>query len=279
MPITSVDSLDRSLRNITPIFYSKANRTGANPGEGTHHWISTGIPGAGAYPSSTPTACSHLTTGAIPFIQQQAPRKTYLAGMSTSMTLNNTGLTLELRDRLVHTPTVTPTGASTQAVNCDLNTFLASENIDARKGPADFSEVIWSYESIGTHSNSPCDATINVTYNDGTTGDLITFSVQFLSTTRNISLAQYIPAANQGKYIRGINSITYSAVLAGGSAAFSAARYLGSANTELNLQEAQQTIWETALIEIHNNSCLFLFSQFNGSDTGVVTGQIRFVHG
>ena len=279
MSITTVDQLAKAMRTSQPVLYSKASRGGSNSfNVGTSFWAQSGFPVAGGLPASTST-CNHLTSGALPFVQQQSPRKTYVAAMTGSVNAANDHFTTELHDRLIVTGSITGDLDTLQSLGGDLDSFLATDNIDARKGNSNYSEVMWTYESTAIHGATPATATIEVTYNDGSIGNLNSFTANGLDAAYMLALASLIPDADQGKYIRGVNSIIYSAVV-GGSARIVASRYRASVTGEFFFQKARTNLWDNvALPEIHNSSCLYFRGVYNGTTTGDIRGTIHFVYG
>jgi hypothetical protein len=59
-----------------------------------------------------------------------------------------------------------------QTVSLDLSTLLATDNINLRKGDNNYSDVQWWLEWYTATGATAVTATIAVTYNDGTTGNL-----------------------------------------------------------------------------------------------------------
>lgn len=279
MTIETVDGLINAMgNNSTRLVIDKAQIiTTAAAGQFHSMWRATGQPGQGAIPAAV-AVCDHTTVGAISFTQQVAPATSYLSIMDA---LCGNTTTLELHDRLAHMGGLSGAVTTAQTVNLQLNTLLANSNLDARKGAADYSDVQWWLEWYTDTGGTAVTATVNVTYNDGTTGNLTGISIA--ATRRGsqvIGLNGFIPAADSGKFIRGVNSVTLSATT--GSAGnfgitatrYRAAMYLPIANNRFTSDWAQ-----LGLPEIHNGSCLFLIMIAASAQPGLVRATGKISHG
>jgi hypothetical protein len=206
-------------------------------------------------PTTTATALSNASTGAIPFMQQTSPRTSYLADLNASCAL--AGHTVEIHDRLIQISSTAQTATQT-VTGFALNSFLGTNNIGARIGDANYSDVQWWVENNVNGTNTTVTLTINVTYNDGTTGNLsglTGFNNQRQS--RLFALNNLIPAADSGKYIRAINTVTSSAAVTINGIAFVATRYRASLYLEIANQIYNRGWTELGMPEIYNQSCLF----------------------
>jgi hypothetical protein len=85
----------------------------------------------------------------------------------------------------MHMGGLSGTVTTAQTVNLDLNANLATDNLDERKGDANFSDVQWWLEWYTDTGSTAVTATVGVTYNDGTSGNLSAIS---LAATRRASL-------------------------------------------------------------------------------------------
>ena len=228
MAITTTAELETAIQcRFSRLYATKTAFNPANAGAGFNisYWYSTaGFPATGLAPNGTAVALNHLSTGAINFMQQTSPKTSYLAELNTSVG-TIAGHTIEIHDRLAQISSIVSTTAQT-ITGFDLNTLSGTNNILARKGDANYSDVQWWVENPATGTNTAVNLTINVTYNDGTTGNLtvLTGYLNFRQA-RMFSLNNLIPAADSGKYIRGINTVTSSANLATNPMAFVATRY------------------------------------------------------
>jgi hypothetical protein len=242
-------------------------------------WRATGVPGQGAIPTAV-ASCDHTLLGAIGFAQQTAPATSYLGQAEGFCT--TAGTTIEFHDRLAHMGGLNGTLTTAQTVNLDLNALLASDNIDARKGAANFSDVLWWLEWYADTGATNTSITVNVTYNDGTTGNLT--ATGNIGTARRASqmipLNYLIPAAASGKFIRGVNSVTLSASTGtAGNFGVTATVPKGSIYKPLaNVKWPAD--WATlGLPRIHNESCLFAVQLANATSSGIVRVTGKIAHG
>ena len=279
MAITTGDGLLDALgNNSTRILFDKASI--ANAAAGQFHSLAraTGQPGQFTIPTAAAT-CDDTTTGCFSFAQQTAPATSYLAwavGLCS-----NSAVTLEIHDRLMHMGGLSGTVTTAQTVNLDLAANLASVNLDARKGDANFSDLSWWAEWYTDTGGTAVTMTVAVTYNDGTSGNLTGFS---LAATRRASymvpLNGLIPAAAAGKFIRDIDTVTLSATTGtAGNFGFTATRHRATIGLPL-ANKAEERDWAAlGLPEIHNDSCLFLIQVASTTNTGTVRGQGKIAHG
>lgn len=276
MTITTGDQLlDALANNSSRILADKASIT-AVAGSYYSLWRATGQPAQGGIPAAA-ARCTNATTGAFGFTQQTAPATSYLTWASVSC--SNTAPGLEIHDRLMHMGGLNGTLTTAQTVDVDLNANLGSDNIDARKGDANFSDVSWWLEWYTATGGTAVTATVNVTYNDGSSGNLNAIS---LAATRPASFMQSLNIFNptSGLFIRDVNTVQLSATTGtAGSFGVTATRHRSSfpmvlANKTENMDWAM-----LGLPEIHNSSCLFLVMNASTTSTGLVRMQGKISHG
>lgn len=279
MAIESIDALVQALgNNSSRIILDKASIASQTAGSFCSLWRATGQPGQGAIPTTTAT-CNNTTIGAINFTQQTAPATSY--GAYLDLATGNVAMTLEIHDRLAHMGGLNGTLTTAQTVNLDLNTLGATDNITERKGDSNFSDVQWWLEWYTATGATVVTATVNVTYNDGTTGAL---TAQSLVATRPAShmipLNSLIPSAVSGKYIRGVVSVTLSATTGtAGNFGITATRprmVLSSpiANMKFTADWAQ-----LGLPNIVNSSALFPIVLTSTTSSGTIRGGGKIAHG
>ena len=278
MAISTRDQLIDALGNNSSRFViDKASISNAAAGQFHSLWRATGQPGQAAIPAAA-AVCNNALTGALNFAQQTSPATTY--GTWANAMCSNNATTLEIHDRLMHMGGLSGTSTGSQTVNLDLNANLGSDNISARKGDANFSDVQWWMEWYTDTGSTAVTATVGVTYNDGTTG---TLSVALAATRRAslmIPLNGFIPAAAAGKYIRQINSVQLSATTgSAGSFGFTATR--PRMTMPLPLANKMETFdWAAlGLPEIFNSSCLMILQVASTTTTGTVRGGGKLSHG
>jgi hypothetical protein len=279
MTITTIDGLvDAMGNNSSRIIIDKASIASQTGGSFASLWRATGQPGQGAVPTSV-AVCSNALTGGLKFAQQVAPATSYLGILEGICT--NAGSTLEIHDRLVHMGGLVGNVATAQNVNIDLDTLLATSNLAARIGDSNYSDVQWWLEWYTATGSTAVNVTVNVTYNDGTTGNL---NVQSLAATRPASHAipinSLIPSGAAGKYIRGVVTVQLSATTgAAGNFGITATRYRAAlfkpvANSRFTADWAG-----LGLPEIPNEACIACLQATTTTSTGAVRATGKIVHG
>lgn len=280
MTITTLDGLVSAMgNNSSRIIIDKASITNTVAGQFHSLWRATGQPGQAAIPTSAAT-CDNTLLGSLQFTQQTAPATSYLSILEGLC--GNAGTTLEIHDRLMHmgglSGTTTP-GA--QTVNLDLFANTGSDNLDVRKGDANFSDVTWWLEWYADTGATASNATINVTYNDASSGDLTVVAVGgTVRASRMIPLNGLIPAAAAGKYIRDVNSVALSAsTTTAGNFGVTATRYRAALYQPIANARFTADWAGLGLPEIPNESCLMAIQVAGTTSTGVVRATGKIIHG
>lgn len=281
MTITTRDALISAMgNNSSRVVIDKATITGQSSGGFCSLWRATGQPGQGAVPAAA-AVCDNTLLGGIPFNQQTAPATSYLAILEAMC--GNAGTTLEVHDRLMHMGGLSGTVTTAQTVNLDLDAAVAlgTFNLAARRGDANYSDVQWWMEWYTATGGTAVTATVNVTFNDGTSANLAAIS---LAATRPASslipLNSYIQAADSGKYIRDINSVTLSATTGtAGSFGFTATRYRAALYQPVAQSRFTADWAALGLPEIPNSSCLMCVQVCSTTSTGAVRATGKIIHG
>ncbi len=279
MAITTVDGLVNALGNNSSRFViDKASLSNAVAGQFYSLWRATGQPGQGAIPGAA-AVCNNSLLGSMGFTQQTAPATSY--GAWANVACSNGAVTIEIHDRLMHMGGLNGTLTTQQTVNLDVDANLATDNLSARKGDSNYSDIQWWMEWYTDTGATASNATINVTYNDGTSGNLTVVAVGgTLRAGRMIPLNGLIPSADSGKYIRDINHVTLSASTGtAGSFGFTATR--PRLTMPLNLANKIESFdWAAlGLPEIFNSSCLWPIQLCSTTTTGTVRGGGKIAHG
>lgn len=279
MTITTRDQLiDVMANNSSRVIFDKASIASQTANSFCSMWRATGQPGQGAIPAAA-AVCNDSLLGCVGFAQQTAPATSYLTILEG--VTSNAAMTLEIHDRLMHMGGLSGTVTTAQTVNLDVSANLATDNLGARKGDANYSDVQWWLEWYTATGSSVVTATVAVTYNDGTTGNL---TAQSLAATRPAShmipLNGLIPAAAAGKYIRAVTSVTLSATTGtAGSFGVTATRYR-AANFHPLANARFTADWAAlGLPEILNNSCLFAVMLTSTTSTGTLRATGKISHG
>ena len=276
--ITNRDQLiDALANNSTRIVIDKASIAATVAGQYHSLWQATGQPGPGATPTAAAN-CNQSTTGGMKFSQQTAPAKSYLAYLEA--TSSNSATTMEVHDRLRDKGGLNGTLTTAQTVGLDFNGVTA-DNMAERIGDADYSDIQWWLEWYTNTGATVTTATVAVTYNDGTTGNLTGVS---LAASRRASFMQslngLIPAASAGKFIRAVNTVTLSASTGTvGNFGVTATRLRGSlfmpiANAKFSADWANLPI-----NTIPNSACPFIAVLASTTSTGLLRGGGKIAHG
>lgn len=277
--IENIDNLVKALgNNSSRIVLDKASIASQIANSYCSLWRATGQPGQGAIPTVVAT-CNNTTVGTIGFNQQTSPSTSY--GAYLEIATGNAAMTMELHDRLANMGGLNGTLTTAQSVNLDLNTLLATDNIDTRKGDANYSDVQWWLEWYTATGGTAVTATIVVTYNDGTTGNL---SVLSLAATRPAShmipLNSLIPSAQSGKFIRGIVSVTLSATTGtAGNFGVTVTRPRMTLSSPFANFKFIADWAQLGLPEIYNSSAIFPIVLTSTTSTGTVRGGGKIAHG
>lgn len=278
MTITTVDQLVSAMgNNSSRIIIDKASIGGTGVGQSMSLWRATGQPGQGAIPTTTAVP-DHTTVGAIGFTQQTAPATSYL-GILEGLCAN-AGTTLEIHDRLAAMGGLSGILTTAQTVDVDLNALTAN-NVVARRGAVDYSDVTWWLEWYTTTGTTAVTATVNVTYNDGTSGNLTGIS---LAASRQLGFMQplngFIPAADSGKFIRDVNTVTLSATTTtAGNFGVTATRYRAALYKPVASARFTADWAGLGLPEIPNSACLFPIQIASTTTTGIVRATGKIIHG
>lgn len=264
--------------NSSRLVIDKASISNAAAGQFHSLWRATGQPGQGAIPGAA-AVCTNALTGAMGFTQQTLPATSYLAILEGLCA--NAGSTLEIHDRLMHMGGLVGNVATAQTANLDVYANIGTSNLDARKGDANYSDITWWLEWYSDTGSTAVTATVNVTYDDGSSANLTAIS---LAATRRASLMMplngSIPAADSGKYIRDVNTVTLSATTGtAGSFGVTATRYRAALYKPLANARFTADWAGLGLPEVPNSSCLMLIQLAGTTSTGVVRATGKVIHG
>jgi hypothetical protein len=188
----------------------------------------------------------------------------------------NANTNLEIHDRLAHMGGLSGTVITAQTVGLDLATLACPAD---RLGAADYSDVAWWLEWYTATGATASNATVNVTYSDGSTGNLTAVAVggTAMAASRMIQLN---PLNTNVLSIKGINSVTLSASTGtAGSFGITATRPRAAMSTG-GVANVQQTFdWaQLGLPNIPNNSCLFGLMMATATTTGAIFGMGKLAH-
>lgn len=274
MTINSVDGILSALGNSSSrVVWDKASIANAAAGQLFSLWRATGTPAQGAIPAAA-ALCTSALTGAMGFANQTAPNTSYY-GWQTIATGNAT-TTIEIHDRLAHMGGLNGTLTTAQTVGVDLST-LGGGLPAARRGDANYSDVQWWLEWYTDTGATASNATVNVTYDDASTGNLAVIAVG--GTVRASRMIPLVPAV-AGRFIRGVNSVTLSASTAtAGSFGVTATRPRATVFTNVANKSEVYDWAQLGFPEVPNDACLMMVMLCTTTTTGTVRGQGKIAHG
>jgi hypothetical protein len=271
--ITTRDGLIDGLGNRNNrIMWDKASLASQVVGQYCSLWRATGVPAQGNIPAAA-ALCTKALLGAIGFDNQTAPATSYLAYHTLICGTANTNL--EIHDRLVHMGGLNGTLLTAQTVGADLAALGVPA---ARLGDANYSDVMWFLEWYTATGATAANATVNVTYDDSSTGNLAAIAVGGTAIGAS-QMRQLLPAVN-GRWIKGVNNVTLSASTAvAGSFGVTATRLRAAMSAAVaNLVNVFD--WpQLGFPEIPNDSCLMGVLLSSATSTGSIRGQGKIISG
>ena len=277
MAISTLDGIVNALgNNSSRIVLDKASIASQGAGTFVSLWRATGQPGQGAIPGAA-AVCNNTTVGGVGFTQQTLPATSY--GAYFEAATGNASMTVEIHDRLAHMGGLNGTLTTAQTVGIDFSA-LSSDNMGARIGDANYSDIQWWLEWYTATGATAVTATVAVTYNDATTGTLSVALAATRPASLMIPLNGLIPAAGAGKYIRAITTVTLSATTAtAGSFGVTATRPRLAIGTPIANYKVTADWAALGMPEIFNGSCLFPIVLTSTTSSGTVRGGGKIAHG
>lgn len=271
MTISTVDGLlDALANNNSRLVIDKASMANAAAGQFFSLWTATGVPGTGTIPTSA-VVPTKATTGAFGFTNQTSPATSYLGWLAVQH--SNSASNLEIHDRLACMGGLSGTVTTAQGA---LSLVTTDPGAD-RRGNSDYSGVMWWLEVYTALGATGVNATVNVTYNDDSTGNLAAIA---LGATPRAGRLYPLVSASAGKFIKAVNSVTLSATTGtAGNFGITATRQRTSVSALL-LNKTETFDWaQLGLPEIPNDSCLMMVMLCGTTSTGIVRGQAKIAHG
>lgn len=271
MTITTRDELINALaNNSSRLVIDKASMANAVAGQFFSLWTATGVPGAGSAPGAAAVP-TKATTGAFGFNNQTAPATGYIGWLA--MQFGNSASNLEIHDRLAHMSGLSGTVTTSQGA---LSLVTNSPGAD-RLGDANFSDVQWWLEVYTALGSTGVNATVAVTYNDDSTGNLAAIA---LGATPRAGRIYPLVSAVAGKFIKAVTGVTLSATTGtAGNFGITATRPRTSVSAPL-LNKTEIFDWAAlGLPNVPNDSCLMMLMLCATTSTGTVRGQGKIAHG
>jgi len=246
----------------TAVVIDKASISNAVAGRYYSLWRATGQPGQGAIPT-TAAVCTGALAGAMVIPNVIAPIKNYLAWAEA--TCGNNATSLIVVDRLAHMGGLS--GTVTTAQGALTLTGVAADRI----GATDYSELRWFLEWYTDTGSTAVTMTVNVTYNDDTTGNV---SVSAVATSRASGTYPIVPAV-AGKFIKSVNSVTHATTGTAGNYGITATRPLTAFSAPLANKLETYDWAQLGVPHVPNDRCLMLMMLCSTTTTGTVRGLVK----
>lgn len=271
MTIRNRDQLiDGLANNSSRLVIDKASLASAAAGQFFSLWTASGVPGAGSAPGAAAVPTS-ATAGTFNFTNQTAPASSYLAWLAVQSSNNVSNL--EIHDRLAHMSGLSGIVTTAQGA---LSLVTTDPGAD-RRGAADYSDIRWWLEIYTALGSTGVNATVNVTYNDDTTGNLAAIALG--ATPRRGRLYPLI-SDSSGLFIKAVNSVTLSATTGtAGNFGITATRQRTSVSLPLANKTETFNWADLGLPEVPNNAALFMLMLCSTTTTGAIRGGGKIAHG
>lgn len=272
--ITNRDELINALANNSQtVLFEKSSIANATAGLMFSTWLALGSPLDGNVPI-TPEACNSSTQGALSFPAASNPEETYLAWMSEQTV--NALTTTELHDRLAHMGGLSGTSLAEQTVDLDIADFYGANNMEARVGASDLSELCWWLEWYNNTGGSSAVVDIGVTLADNSSLEI---TVQWPSNRRRSYMMPLHTVSGLGRIRRvdyvGLRSSTGTV----GDFGITVTRCLTALVTEQSNLPKVMDWSQLGLPKIEQFACLFFAVVAGTTSTGVIKGNCKFVRG
>lgn len=244
--------------------FSKASVSTQVVGGHTSLWKSATLPVAGANPT-TAAICTDSLTGTF-VLPTKIPGATIYAGAYTFTPAVIQGVIVY--DRLGHMGGLSGTVITAQTVN------LSVSSLAGTRCNTDYNNVEWFLEWYTSTGSTAVTATVNVTYDDNSTGNI---SVS-LAATMGAQRLLPIYSAVAGRYIKAVNNVTLSATTgtAGNFGVTAGVRICSMmGDTANSLRKGDWAMTELGTIQ--DDSCLWFVSIPTNATTGAFFGDILFI--
>lgn len=271
MTITTRDGLIDALGNDSDRWVlDKASLSNAAAGQFFSLWQASGMPGAGATPSSAAVP-TKATTGAFGFTNPTSPKLSYLGW--ASLVAGNSATSLEYHDRLAHMGGLSGTVTTSQGAL----SLVTNDPGSARLGDSNYSDVTWWLEIYTALGSTGVNATVAVEYDDASTGNLAAIA---LGATPRAGRLYPLVSASAGKFIRAVTGVTLSATTGtAGNFGITATRQRTTISAPLANKYEVFNWADLGLPNIADDACMFPIMLCSTTTTGTVRGQAKLVHG
>ena len=279
MAITTRDQLIDAMANgASRIVLDKANLANQVAGRMCSLWTVTGQPAAGANPTAA-ALCTNATTGAVQFAQQTDPVTSYIGQIAVNG--SNSAMSWEIHDRLAAMGGLVLNSTALQPASgtlIELDTLAPSAD---RIGDPSYGDVQVWLEVYADGGATASNATINVTFDDDTSGNLSTQAVG--GTIRRghmFSIDALRTGAQQGKNIKRVNTVQLSASTGtAGNFGFTFTRPRAYVPTNIANKSEIYDWAQLGLPGVPNGSCLFFTVIPSTTSSGTLRGGGKIIHG
>jgi len=278
MAITTRDQLINALaNNSSRIVLDKGSLGNQATGRMCSMWRSTGQPAQGAIPTAA-ALCTNATLGGVGFAQQTAPSESYLAYMA--VLASNSAMSWEIHDRIAHMGGLVLNVTTLQTTNLPLDLDALAPPAD-RIGDANFGDVQTWLEVYSDGGGTASNATINVTFDNNSTGNLNTQAVGGTIRAGNMfSVEALRTTAQQGLNIKRINSVQLSASTGtAGNFGFTFTRPRAYCPTYIANKSEVYDWAQLGLPGVPNGSCLQFTVVPSTTSSGTLRGGGKIAHG
>lgn len=275
MTITTRDGIANALGNQhQTLFIAKTSLANQAAGNLTSLWRATGTPAQAVTPTATAAVLDHTTTGAMLFTQKTAPDTNYLG--AAFIRGGNATQSLLVFDRLANVGTLSGTVTTAQTAGVDVTG--TGSNMAERLGAANYSEVAWYLENYADTGATSVTATCAVTYDDGSTANIAVTIPTNWRAGRLLPIL--VPAANAGRFIRRVDSVTLSATTGtAGNFGVTAGRFLTEIPWTIANSPASADWAALGFPKVPNSACLWLAVVCSTTTSGTVDGFLKLAAG
>ena len=229
-------------------------------------WTCGGNPAAGSAPTSWahPT---HLTTGALNPRQINPAVGATMRLLYAELRPSVGSQTYIFHDRIGHMGSLSGISTTAQTVNATLTAAAADGRCEANGG-----DVEWWLEWYSATGSTAVNATVNVTYSDDSTGNVVVA----LPASVPVGRMYRIPPSSGNLTIKGVNTVTLSATTGtqGNFGVTATDRKFAFSNAAANT--AWVADWAMlAMADLGRNACLFCRTYAVGTTFGTLAGNIR----
>ncbi len=267
MAITSDSDLKVAVAGppFAKCLYSKASVSSQVVGGYTSLWRSATYPVAGSIPGAAAT-CDDSLTGTYVLPTKIGGATVYLgaANLTPSVIMG-----LIVYDRLAHMGGLSGTVTTAQTVSVSAVTAQGQGRC-----LANYSNTEWFLEWYTVTGSTAVTATVNVTYDDDSTGNI---SVSMAASVAAQRLLPILPAVS-GRFIKIVNTVTLSATTgtAGSFGVTAAVRLSSFQGDAVNaLRKADWAITELPILQ--DNSCIWYVIIPTNATTGTVMGELLLI--